>query len=198
VPDDRPAFVAELSKLRKRHDEIAAVDFFGSGRRVELDGVLRALRDLVEPAPHAARGGGMERGRTWVTRRGVKVDRMASAWLIRRFIDPDARFKFVEAKGYVREPGELRFDMFDAEFTHEGDACTFEVLVHRFELAERGLGPLAEVIHDIDLKDGRFGRPEAAGVALQVDGIAAGTDDDEERIRQASPMLDALMRGFGR
>ena len=71
------------------------------------------------------------RGRTWVTRQGVHVDRIASAWLIRRFIDPEARFKFVPAKGYVPEPGELRFDMFEAEFTHEGDRCTFEVLLER-------------------------------------------------------------------
>ena len=69
------------------------------------------------------------RGRTWVTRTGIKVDRMASAWLIRSFIDPEARFKFVPAKGYQPEKGELRFDMFEAEFTHEGDLCTFEVLV---------------------------------------------------------------------
>ena len=68
-------------------------------------------------------------GRTWVTRPGVHVDRIASAWLIRRFIDPEARFKFVPGKGYEPEPGEIRFDMFEAEFTHEGDRCTFEVLL---------------------------------------------------------------------
>ena len=140
----------------------------------------------------------MERGRTWVTRRGVKVDRMASAWLVRRFIDPEARLKFVEARGYVPGPGELRFDMYDAEYTHEGDACTFEVLVRRFGVDTPGLAALAEVIHDIDLKDARFGRAETAGVALQVEGIAAGTDDDEERIRQASVMFEALLRAFGR
>ena len=71
----------------------------------------------------------IEPGRTWVTRHGVHVDRMASAWLIRRFIDPQARFKFVAARGYRPEPGELRFDMFEAEFSHEGDRCSFEVLV---------------------------------------------------------------------
>mgnify|MGYP001589890570 CR=1 FL=1 len=138
----------------------------------------------------------MERGITWVTRRGIKVDRMASAWLIRRFIDPEARFKFVEAKGYVPEPAERRFDMFDAEYTHEGDACTFEVLVRRFRLADPALVPLAEIVHDIDLKDGRYGRAEAAGVALQIQGIAAGTDDDEERMRQSSSMFEALLRAL--
>lgn len=196
LPEDRAAFDVELARLRRRHDEIAGVDFFGSNRRVELDGVLRALRDLVGPTAKAPTGGAMNRGRTWVTRRGVKVDRMASAWLIRRFIDPDARFKFVDGKSYTPEPGELRFDMFDAEYTHEGDACTFEVLVRRFGVAEPGIDALSQVIHDIDLKDGRHGRAETAGVALQVDGIAAGTDDDEERIRQASVMFEALSRGL--
>jgi hypothetical protein len=102
-------------------------------------------------------------GRTWVTRTGVHVDRIASAWLIRRFIDRDATFKFVPAKGYAPEPGEVRFDMFEAEFSHEGDLCTFEVLCARFALAEPGLAAVAELVHDIDVKDGKFGRPETAG-----------------------------------
>lgn len=197
-PEDRAAFDAELARLQKRHDEVSAVDFFGCGGRVELDGLLRALRGLVE-APEARRAGGaLERGRCWVTRRGVKVDRMASAWLIRRHIDPDARFRFVDARGHVPAPGDLRFDMFDAEYTHEGDACTFEVLLRRFGLSEPGLEALSQVVHDIDLKDGRYGRAETPGVALQVDGIVAGSEDDEERIRQASLMFDALLRAFGR
>ena len=110
-------------------------------------------------------------GRTWVTRRGVKVDRMACAWLIRRFLDPDAHLKFVDAKGYTPEPGELRYDMFEAEFTHEGEDCSFEVLIRRFELRIPGLGTLAELVHDIDLKDGRYGRPETAGLAALVDAV---------------------------
>jgi hypothetical protein len=77
----------------------------------------------MEPPPHR-----VEPGRVWVTRRNVFVDRIASAWLIRRFIDPRAEFKFVPARGYTPRPGELRFDMFEAEFTHEGDRCRFETL----------------------------------------------------------------------
>src|SRR5262249_31169366 len=76
------------------------------------------------------------RGRTWVTRQGIHVDRMASAWLIRRFIDAKARFKFVNGKDYRTKPGEIRFDMFQAEFTHEGDRCTFEVLMERARLQD--------------------------------------------------------------
>lgn len=192
----RGAEPGEVAKLRRRNEELAAIDFFGSPVRAELDGLLAELAARRSPSP----AGDTSRvsGRTWVTRRGVKVDRIASAWLIRRHIDPGARLRFVDPRGYTHADGELRFDMTDGEYTHEGEDCTFEVLVRRFALTAPGLGALAEVIHDIDLKDARFGRPEAAGVAAQIDGIAALTDDDEERIRLATPMLDALTRAFGR
>src|SRR5207342_2478419 len=95
------------------------------------------------------------KGRVWVTRQGVHIDRIACAWLIRRFIDEQARFKFVLPRNYVPEQNELRFDMFDAEFTHEGDNCSFEVLVERFSIREPGIRALAEIIHDIDLKDSK-------------------------------------------
>ncbi len=132
------------------------------------------------------------RGRTWVTRTGIKVDRMASAWLIRRFIDPQARFKFVPAKGY--EPGrrELRFDMFEAEFTHEGELCTFEVLVERFGLADPALREIAEIVHDIDLKDAKYGREEAAGIGRLVAGIAARHAADEERLERGAAVFEDL------
>lgn len=132
------------------------------------------------------------RARTWVTRAGIKVDRMASAWLIRRFIDPEARFKFVPSKGYVPEQRELRFDMFEAEFTHEGDLCTFEVLLQHFGLEEPALRDIAEIVHDIDLKDARYGREEAPGVGQLVDGIAAAHRDDEERLRRGAALFEDL------
>ncbi len=131
-------------------------------------------------------------GRTWVTRTGIKVDRMASAWLIRRFIDPEARFKFVPAKGYRPEEGELRFDMFEAEFTHEGDLCTFEVLVQRFGLADPALRAIAEIVHDIDVKDAKYGREEAPGIGQLVAGIAAAHASDEERLARGSALFEDL------
>ncbi len=132
----------------------------------------------------------------WVTRAGVHVDRIASAWLIRRFIDPEARFKFVPPKGYVPAPGELRFDMFEAEFTHEGDNCTFEVLLARSGLSDPALAAIAEIVHDIDLKDSKFSREEASGIARLVGGIAATTEDDTRRIERGSVMLDDLYQYF--
>ncbi len=132
------------------------------------------------------------RGRTWVTRTGIKVDRMASAWLIRRFIDPAATFRFVPAKGYQPNPRELRFDMFDAEFTHEGELCTFEVLVRRFGLVDPALRHVAEIVHDIDLKDAKHGREEAPGIGQLVAGIAAAHASDEERLARGAALFDDL------
>ena len=137
------------------------------------------------------------RGRVWVTRRGVRVDRIASAWLVRRWIDPDARFKFVASKGYIPDNDqEVRFDMFEAEFTHEGDLCTFEVLARFARKNDTALRRIGEIVHDIDLKDGKFGRPETEGVANLLSGIVAGTEDDERRIERGSAMFEDLYRFF--
>lgn len=137
-------------------------------------------------------------GRTWVTREGIKVDRMASAWLIRRFIDEKARFKFVPAKGYKPASGELRFDMYEGEFTHEGDACTFETLLAHFSLKDRPLRHIAEIVHDVDCKDEKFGRDEAAGFALVIEGIARTYKDDAERLERSAPIFEDLYRQFRR
>ena len=158
--------------------------------------MVRATREgagQVAPAP----GGRVEPGRTWVTRVGVKVDRMASAWLIRRFIDPEAQFRFVAARGYRPLPGELRFDMFDAEFTHEGERCTFEVLLDRFGLSsDRALRAIGEIVHDIDCKDAKFGRAETAGVAALVGAVVAGTADDADRVERGQALFGDLYRAF--
>lgn len=130
--------------------------------------------------------------RVWVTRRGIKVDRIASAWLIRKAIDPEARFKFVDPAGYELEAGELRFDMFDGEYTHEGPRCTFETLLARFDLFDSALVSLGEIVHDVDCKDSLFERAEAAGLAAFVDGLAATIADDRVRLERGSMMFDAL------
>ena len=131
------------------------------------------------------------RGRTWVTRRGVLIDRIASAWLIQRFIDREAQFRFV-SPGEPSAPGELRFDMAEADFGHEGDRCTFETLVARFGAADPALRQLAEIIHDLDLRDGKYGRNEAPGVALVIAGLAAAEPGDAARISQGRWLFDSL------
>jgi hypothetical protein len=194
---------AQLARLRARLAQVAAIDFFGAPGSQAAEGLLAALEDRLredEPAPSAAPADdlGPLRRRTWVTRRGVHVDRIASAWLVRRFVDPEAAFKFVPAKGYAPEPGELRFDMFGGEFTHEGDRCTFEVLLARAGPDDPALRAIAELVHDLDLKDGRFGRPETAGLGALVEGLCAATGDDPERLARGAALLDDLHAYFRR
>jgi hypothetical protein len=199
----RAEVAAGLARARRQLGDLLALDFFGAPGRESVEALLAELEERLAPPPPRsadAEGPGQQhlRGRSWVTRKGIHVDRMASAWLIHRFIDPEARFKFVPGKGYAPQPGELRFDMFDAEYTHEGDRCTFEVLLARFELVDAALMAIAEVVHDIDLRDGKFGRPEVAGIERLVTGVAAGHDDDEGRLAAATVLFEGLHAGFKR
>jgi hypothetical protein len=192
-----------LARIRKQLADLVALDFFGAPGRQSLDAILVELEArlespgstptteaVIEPRPQ---------GRRWVTRKSIHVDRMASAWLIRGFIDSAASFKFVPGKGYAPEPGELRFDMFEAEYTHQGDCCTFEVLLSRFDLThDAALVAVAEVVHDIDLRDSKFARRETAGVERLVAGIAAGHDEDEARLAAACVVFQGLYEGFKR
>ena len=193
----------QVARLRKRLAEIAAIDFFGAiGRETaeELLSGLEAQLDKDEPVASKTKAepnlAETLRNRIWVTREGVFADRIASAWLIRRFIDPEARFKFVSGKGYRPQEGELRFDMFEAEFTHEGDKCTFEVLLERAGLKDSALRAIAEIIHDIDLKDDKFGRTEVAGIRTLIDGIRVSTNDDARRIERGAEMFNDLYEFF--
>jgi hypothetical protein len=163
----------------------------------EIEAMLHSEDHVTDRETRSAiRPDQVEPGRTWVTRTGVKVDRISSAWLIRRFIDPEPRFKFVPPRGYVPEPGELRFDMYDAEYAHDGDRCTFQTLLGRFGLRDPSLRAIGEIVHDIDCKDEQFGRPETAGIASLIRGIAQSTDDDLARIERGSGMLDVLYAAF--
>jgi len=193
-----------LERARKKLAEVAARDFFSAPGRERVEEALRRLEARAGRAAAASPRGAPvlalsdHRGRTWVTRTGIHVDRMASAWLIRRFIDPRARFRFVSPRSYRRAPGELRFDMFDGEFSHQDGLCTFEVLARRFGLQDPALRPIAELVHDIDLKDARHGRPEAAGVERLVAAIAIAHPEDEVRLQRASAVLDDLYELFRR
>ena len=199
---------ADLARRKKRLGEIVAIDFFGAPGREAAEASLAALEQRLRAAPPprgAARKGAAApsvadyQGRVWVTRKNVHVDRIACAFLIRRFIDPKARIKLVPGQGYVAKAKEVTFDMFEADFTHVGDRCSFETLIERFGLRDPGLSALAEIIHDIDVKDGKFGRAEAPGVAALVAGIAVShPDDDDARIELGSRMFDALLELYRR
>jgi hypothetical protein len=194
---------AHVARLHQRLNQVAAIDYFRAPGRRTVEPALARLETRVrrteprgDPTGHAGRRSGRVRGRTWVTRRGVFVDRIASAWLIKRFIDPDARFKFAAPEGYVPRKGELRFDMFEAEYTHDGDRCTFETLLRRFRLRDPALRAIGEIVHDIDCKDTKFGRGEAAGVELLLGGIARESATDTTRLRRGAIVFDNLYQSF--
>ncbi len=190
-----------LLRLRKRLGEVVEIDFFGASGRDAVEGTLAAIESGLRPSQAAAESPatapGELRGRTWVTRSGVHVDRIASAWLIQRFIDPEARFKFVRGDE-AAAPGELRFDMFEAEFTHEGDLCTFEVLIQRFGIKDKALGRVGELVHDVDLKDGKFNHAETVGLDHLIAGIAMRHKEDEARLRNGAAVFEALYEYFKR
>ena len=176
----------EAARLRKRLAAIQAIDFFAAPRGP----AAAALLEKETEATIADLRAEDYRGRTWVTRPGVHVDRMASAWLIRRFIDDRARFRF-SGNG-------IRFDMPNGDFTHDAARCTFEVLRDRFGNADKGVRAIGEIVHDIDLKDAAFERDETAGVAALVAGIALAHRDDKERLARAAQLFDELYEFFRR
>jgi hypothetical protein len=193
---------AQLARLKAKLAQVVAMDFFGANGRETVDGLLTGLEakltedTMAETSDAAHQNGASLKDRVWVTRQGVHVDRIACAWLIRRFIDPAARFKFVSGKGYAPSPGELRFDMFEAEFTHEGDRCSFEVLLGRAGLTDPALQAIAEIVHDIDLKDCKFGRDEAGGIKTLIAGVAMAHQSDEERLTRGGAIFDDLYEYF--
>lgn len=187
----------QVGRLRRQLDSVVAIDFFGANGRLAAQGLVSGLEaqlqgegDMTSSDPAPARGNLTKR--TWVTRQGVQVDRIASAWLIRRFIDREATFKFVPSSGYEPDPSELRFDMFEGEFTHVGDRCTFEVLLDRFVIDDPALHAIAQIVHDIDLKDDKFGRDDAAGIERVLMGIAAANAGDDARLARGSQLFDEL------
>lgn len=184
----------ELGRLRRRLEEIQAIDFFGAPGRRAAERAIESVEGRLsrQPAGKTQRGGEEMRGHTWVTRQDVYVDRIASAWLIRRFIDPKAKFKFTGSKTYQPKAGEVRFDMFEAEYTHEGDRCTFETLLERAGIRDRALRAIAEIVHDIDCKDAKFGREEAPGVATLLRGLVRAYSDDATRLERGGLTFDDL------
>jgi hypothetical protein len=203
----RTRLEADIARFERRLEELATVDFFHAPGRDAPVGLLSELRSRLKAATKTKKPGTDEasadplaavQGKMWVTRAGVHVDRIASAWLVRRFVDPQAPFKFVPAKGYRPGPEDIRFDMFDAEFTHEGELCTFEVLLRRLRIDEPGLRELAEIIHDIDLKDARYERAETAGVAAHIGGLCMTERSDEQRLEQGFVLFDQLRAFFAR
>ncbi len=191
---------ARMAKLRRRFDHIVAIDFFKSPERLTAELLIKDLaarlsgdRPVFNQA-HEMPNDAIDqlKGKLWVTRKNLFVDRIACGWLIRRFVDEKAGFKYVANDTYKPQSGEIRFDMFEGDYTHEGDQCTFEVMIRRFGMQDQALAALAEVIHDIDLKDGKYNRSETHGLNALLTGLTVSQPDDDQRMRQGMQLIDNL------
>lgn len=184
--------------LRDRFSAIERIDFFPVPAKVEAAASLAVLerRASGKPRAFAASPSTLNpasfRRRRWVTRRRPGVDRMSSAWLIRHYIDSDATFAFVDRP----DKTDIPFDMYTGEFSHHGDSCTFEVLVERFGLKDPAILKIAQIVHDLDMKDSKFDPPEASAVGRMVEGLRVIHADDAALLEQGIAMFDALARSF--
>jgi hypothetical protein len=193
---ERAAGSGRAQRLERRLEWIASVDFFDArGRREAAAAVQRMKRGATRVGRGASEPSRQWVHRTWATRAGVHIDRIACAWYVRRFLDPDARFRFV-TPGHPLRSGEVGFDMPGGTFTHEGGGCSFETLIARTGTPDAALRRIAEIVHAIDLKDGKYDRPETAGVAQLVTGIVATHDDDRMRLERGAALFDDLYRAF--
>jgi hypothetical protein len=197
-----PATRRLLDVFRERLTAIEGVDFFGSAGRDRVTSLLKRLeehtsgkREASTAKPAASTTPGNYQGRLWVTRPRPGVDRMASAWLIRRFIDGQAQFAFAVDQNAVPADA-IPFDMFGVEFSHQGEGCTFERLCTAFQIHDPAVARLATIVHDLDLKDGRFGAPEATTVGAIIEGLQLAYADDEALLVQGMTLFDSLYRSF--
>ena len=199
----RASSVSRLNAIfQQRLAAIERMDFFGSAGRDRAVLLIEQLAKRLNPgsgraaeAENGARRAADYRGRLWVTRPRPGVDRMASAWLITRFIDPEARFGFVQDRQPIA-PDALPFDMFGVEFSHHGDRCTFETLSHIFELDDIALRRLSAIVHDLDFKDDRFHAAESPVVEALISGLRLAHSDDDVLLGHGMTMFDALYRAF--
>jgi hypothetical protein len=191
-----PQVQAELAQLQRDYERLHELDFFEAPGGAEV-GRLREVIDMrtrpsEEPRRRAKSAGELRelRGRQWVTRPRPHVDRIASAWLIKRFIDPEAIFVFASPREFPTEA--IPFDTPGAELSHVGDDCTFETLLKRAGLRDRRLTRLAQIVHEADLRDGKFPRDEARGIDLAIRGLLAANPDDQQVLRHGLTLFEGL------
>jgi hypothetical protein len=181
---------ADLERLTRQFREIREVDFFDSARGHEVAMLLRRSEGpRLSQKPHVL-DARQYRGKTWLTRPRPEIDRVGSAWLISKFIDPKAKFVFSPKRQSV--PEAIPFDMLDAEFSHHGNCCTFETLIKRFAISDKSVAKIGEMIHDADLDDARFQRVEAVGIDRVLKGWAKEGVPDDEILRRGFTCFDAL------
>jgi hypothetical protein len=185
----------QLSAVRRRLLEISAIDFFDSPLKRKVESALAALSGGATGRKGKNMKASQYSTRTWITRHRPGIDRCASAWLIQRFIDPKARFTF--GKSPEQQPDAIAFDMYgDAGFGHRGDHCTFETLCAEFSLRDPRLKDIAEIVHDADLHDEKFGRPEGAAIDRVLKGWGHQQISDDDLIHRGIELFEGLYEGL--
>ena len=189
---DSGAFLAAIERLQERFAELRKIDFFDCPKAADVQMLLdEAQQHLHKTSERRTRLYTSDfGGRTWVTRPCPECDRVASAWLIRRFIDADARFVF--SRDHEEHVGALPFDMPGAEFGHSNGFCTFETFVQRFRLEDSAVLQMGEMVHDADLEDGKFKRYELMGLNLACKGMVKQKLSDAEIFAKSFEFLDAI------
>jgi hypothetical protein len=190
---------AKLDGLKRELDRVRSIDYLnapaGTRTRALWETTAKRLR-VVETRPVMTARGGRHRtslpprGSTWVTRPRPHIDRIASAWLVKRFCDPDASFAFADAADAARKG--IPFDVLGADFGHHGEDCTFETLVKRFAIKDRRVHVIAEIVHEADLHDGKFTRNEATGLDLAINGLVEATPEDDDLLERGMAIFEGL------
>jgi hypothetical protein len=199
APKERLQLQEALEKLRRRHADIVRVDYFDAPEGVLVAARLGRIAQALVPTNSAVVGVSSVsiaayRDKRWVTRPHPHVDRLACIWLIRRFINPTAVIRYA----LTARPGEVAFDMREGEFRHRGNLCTFETMVLAFDLDSPGLRAIGEIVHEIDLHDGCYMRPETAGVEAILQGWLVARLSDTERETHGSALFEGLYAAFAR
>ena len=190
-----------LDTFRERLMTIERIDFFAAAGRDRVTTLFADFDTRVSgdakrtPGTAPARDRTAYQRRLWVTRPRPGVDRMSSAWLVRRFIDPRARFGFAADRDAVPHHA-VPFDMSGVEFSHQGDGCTFETLCSAFGLSGPALARIAAIVHDLDLKEHRFAAPETATVGTLIDGLRLACSDDDTLLAQGMALFESLFLSF--
>ncbi len=185
--------LARLNRIRRRFEEIVAIDFFGSPARKRVEGLL-AKAEEPETKSKTSKKRNQYAQRIWITRPRPGIDRVSSAWLIRRFIDEKARFVFGETTAH---PDAIPFDMFVAEgFGHRGEDCTFETLCKEFSIRNARVKNIAQIIHDADLGDEKFGRREGQALDTILNGWESQKLTDEQLLHRGMELIEGLYNGL--
>lgn len=180
-----------LDRIRKQFREIRETDFFDSSKAKDLGMILRKLEETQSGSKTLLKLDRRDFGnKVWLTRPRPEIDRVGSAWLIRKFIDPKAKFVFANKRGLNRRV--LTFDMLQGDFSHDGDDCTFETLIRRFGIQDKPVCKIAEMVHDADLGDDKFQRTECIGIDRVLKGWAKKGLSDQEILRRGFECFDAL------